>query len=110
MHHAESLEQEKAEEDIMVEIVDLDQLPTAGSRLFLWVAPAVLEWQRVPKRRHWRWMSSVYIVLLLVIIFGMSNGLSLFRVNSFKATHSGAAVHSPRLPQRDGISCLTDAA
>jgi hypothetical protein len=110
MYNAESIEQEKTEEDITVEISDLDQPPATGSRLFLRIAPAVLEWQRVPKRRHWRWISSVCIVLLLVIVLSMSNGLSFFRVISFKATHTGAAVPSPRLPQRDGITCLTDAA
>ena len=110
MYKTESIEQEKTEEDITVEIADLDQPPTTGSHLFLRVAPAVLEWQRVPKRQHWRWMSSVCIVLLLVIVLSMSNGLSFFRVNSLKATHSGAAVPSPRLHQRIGISCLPDAA
>jgi hypothetical protein len=46
MYKAEPIEQEKTEEDITVEIADLDQPPTTGSRMFLWVAPAVLEWQR----------------------------------------------------------------
>jgi hypothetical protein len=55
-------------------------------------------------------MSSLCYVLLLAIIFSMSNGLSFFRANTFKATHPGAAAPSPRLRQRDGITCLTDAA
>jgi hypothetical protein len=110
MHNAESLEQEKTEEDYTVEITDLDQPHTTGSGLFLRVAPIVLEWQRVPKRQYLRWMSSVCIVLLLVIVLCMSNGLSFFRVNSFRDTLPGAAAPSSRLPPRDSISCLIDAA
>ena len=68
MNDAKSIKQEKAKEDLTVEIVDLDQPFTTGSHLFLWVGLAMLEWQHVSKRRHWRWMSSVCIVLLLVIV------------------------------------------
>lgn len=111
MNNAESIEQEKTEEDFTVEIVDMGQPSTIGSHLFLWVAPAVREWQRVPRRRHWRWMSSVCIVLLLVIVLSMSNGLSFFRVNNLKAADvSTQTVCSALQEQQAQLEQAIDAA
>lgn len=100
MNNVEPIEQEKTEEDISVEITDLDEMHTTGSRLFLWAEPAVLEWQRVPKRRYWRWICSVGIVLLLVTVLSMSNGLSFFRINNFKATDINIQTTCPALQEQ----------
>ena len=85
MKNATSIEQEKTEEDLTIEITDLNEIHTNGSRLFLRAAPKVLDWQRVPERKRWRWIGSIGIVLLLIIVLYMSNGLSFLMMNSFKA-------------------------
>lgn len=87
MNNATSSEQEKTEEDITIEITDLDEIHTNGSRLFLWTAPKALDWQCLPERKHWRWLGSIGIALLLIIVLYVSNGLSSLMVNSFKAAH-----------------------
>ena len=85
MKNATSTELEKTEEDITVEITNLDEIHTNGSRLFLWAAPKALDWQRLPERKHRRWTGSIGIALLLIIVLYVSNVLSFLMVNSFKA-------------------------
>jgi hypothetical protein len=85
MKNATSIEQEKTEEDLTIEITDLNEIQTNGSCLFLWAAPKVLDWQRVSERKRRQWISSIGIALLLLIVLSMSNGLFFLMVNSFKA-------------------------
>jgi hypothetical protein len=108
MNNATSSEQEKTEEDITVEMTNLDQIHTNGSQVFLWAAPKVLDWQGLPERKHRRWIGSIGIALLLIIVLYVSNVLPFFMVNSFKAADVNtltacSALHEPQAQLQKAI-------
>jgi len=117
MDHFEHIEQETTTEDDEIEFTDLDPPGKARNSLSSWVASTLLDWQRSPRRRHWRLASALGILLLLVILFSLNHVASSLIVNSFRTTLFPPRGASPPvagvlalLPRRDGIACLADAA
>ena len=100
-YETKSIEQERTDDDVTVEITDLPEQTENG--LHMSVALVLLEWQRSPKkRRYLRWLNRLGIALLLVILFSLNNGLSLLIMRS---------VNTPSLhPQSESITCLVDVA
>jgi WD40 repeat protein len=117
MDNSEQREQQKAsEEGDEVEITDLEQYDTRRDSQCFWLAPLLLRWQRAPSRRYWRVMCRVSLVLLLTVLFSLSNVFSSTLSERFRGTFFSRSLPSlpvstlPTLPQRDGITCLKDAA
>jgi len=109
MDRFERLGQETTAEDGEAEFTDLGPPDDARGSLSSRVASALLDWQRPLKRGHWRLASALGILLLLVILFGLSNGPFWLIKNSFRVSR---LPHSslPPFPQQDGLACLADAA
>src|SRR5438132_590844 len=121
MDNSEQREQQKAsEEDDEVEITDLEQHDTRRDSQCFWLAPLLLRWQRAPYRQYWRVMCTVGLVLLLVVLLNVSHVISSSLSERFRGTFFPRspmqslpplpASTLPTLPQRDGITCLKDAA
>jgi hypothetical protein len=116
------IEQETGEDTGVVELTDLNPPHTTDSKTSSWFISALLTWQRSPGkwhyRRYWRLASAPGVLLLLVILFTLSNGFSSPIVNSFSMAlfpplHPSsvlAALPAQPLPPQDGIACLADAA
>ncbi len=116
------IEQETGEDTGEVELTDLDPPHKTDSKASSWFISALLTWQRPPGkwhyRRYWRLASAPGVLLLLVMLFTLSNGFSSPIVNSFRMalfppSHPSlvlAALPAPPLPPQDGIACLADAA
>lgn len=117
MHDAESTEQEKTAEDLEVEFTDLDLPDDTDSSKSLLLAFTLLNWQhslkRLHYRRYWRLVSTLSILLMLVVLFSLSNELSSPFVNSFSSAVFPSSQASPSLAallQQENITCLKDAA
>jgi hypothetical protein len=113
MHAFEHVEQEEVLGDNEVEFSDLDQPDNGRDGKPLGLAVSVLHWQSASQRRYRRWASSLGFLLLLVILLGLSNALSLPIVKSFKTVLLPPAFSSSSTasnPLHDGIACLADTA
>jgi hypothetical protein len=117
MHDAESTEQEKIAEDLEVEFTDLDLPGSTSSSKSLLLAFALFNWQRSLKRlryrRYWRRVSTLSILLMLVVLFRLSNGLSSPLVKSFSRAFfpaSQASSSLAALPEPENITCMKDVA
>ena len=80
-----------AEDDFEVEIIDLEQVDIEGTGKSPWLAETLLNWQRPSYRRYWRWTGTICILILLTIIFSLSNGLSSPVVESLRSAFAPRA-------------------
>jgi WD40 repeat protein len=117
MDRFEHIGQETTTEDSEVEFTDLGLHDDARNSISSWTAYTLLDWQRSPRRwhyrRHWRLASALGILLLLATLFSLSTGRFSLVVHSFNTAlfpPSRLPSLAASLPQEDGIACLADAA
>jgi hypothetical protein len=110
----EDREQERAAEEEEVKIIDLEEHDPLAESKRLRLTSAGLRWQRSPQRRSWRWICTVSLLLLLLVLLSVSHLSASVISESFRRAYAPQARPSPSgssLPvpaQGDGISCLRD--
>jgi WD40 repeat protein len=124
MDNPRCIEQERVEEDSIVEITDLDQIDGTKSRLPPWLSRKALALQRPENRWHWRWATLVGIIFLtfLVIVLILGDDLSVWlttylhigfspqpSINSIAVSPFQVGSNSSQISRQDGLACLVDA-